>query len=219
MSLSEEVLARCIKITDKLIASPCAQFFRFPVDPVADGVPDYFKVVRHPMDLTLVRTRLEDGFYCRVSEWLRDVELIWSNAEAFNGPDNVVTMFAQTMRAKFEKFCLSLNGDCASWLAKIDSLSKKLDKITAEPPPALKGKLKPRKTDAEAGEKRKICMAADKIKDKNDLMRVFQVLRSNGVYVGMDNDEAFVELSDVTPFARRNIATVMKECLGRQFTK
>lgn len=37
--------------------------FNSPVDPVALGIPDYFTIVKHPMDLGTVKKRLEAGFY------------------------------------------------------------------------------------------------------------------------------------------------------------
>ena len=30
-----------------------------PVDPVAQGIPDYFSVIKHPMDLGTVRAKLQ----------------------------------------------------------------------------------------------------------------------------------------------------------------
>ena len=37
--------------------------FQSPVDTVALGLPDYFKIIARPMDLGTVKKRLENNFY------------------------------------------------------------------------------------------------------------------------------------------------------------
>ena len=211
MALTDECLAQCIKITDELISSPCAHFFRYPVDPVADDLPNYRSVVPHAMDLSLVRARLEGGFYRRVSEWLRDIELIWSNAEDYNGPDSYVTVCARTMRAKFEKLSLSISGDCGSWLAKIHDLSIKIEELTAKPPPLLKGKMKGRRAEPGEADGRRIRGVVEGLKNKDDVFHVFQILRAAGVYVERDRDEAIVRTVDVTPAAAMRVSKLLRE--------
>ena len=216
MALTDECLAHCIKITDELIESPCAHFFRYPVDPVADDLPNYTTVVPHAMDLSLVRARLEGGFYRRVSEWLRDVELIWSNAEDYNGPDSFVTVCARTMRAKFEKLSLSISGDCGSWLAKIHDLQSKIEELTAKPPPLLKGKMKGRRAEPGEADAKRIRSAVEGLKNKEDVFHVFQILRAAGVYVERDRGEAVVRTGDVAPCVAMRVASLLREKNAQQ---
>ncbi len=37
--------------------------FLTPVDTVKLGLPDYFKIVKHPMDINTVKKRLENNYY------------------------------------------------------------------------------------------------------------------------------------------------------------
>ena len=39
------------------------ELFNIPVDPVALLIPDYEKVIKEPMDLGLIKRRLEEGYY------------------------------------------------------------------------------------------------------------------------------------------------------------
>lgn len=66
--------------------------FNEPVDPEALGIPNYFEVVKEPMDLGTIYERLTEGeqqnwqhcSYQSAGEVLRDVGLVWSNCVLFN---------------------------------------------------------------------------------------------------------------------------------------
>lgn len=82
---------------------PCSTYFREPVDPVRDGVPNYFDVVRHPMDLGTVEARLVANSYGDPSEVIADLRLIVSNAKLFNSPQLAVYKKACTLGYALEK--------------------------------------------------------------------------------------------------------------------
>ena len=56
-------LAECSKIVEAVSRLPEAKPFRQPVNPVDDRVPDYWTVVRDPMDLETVLRRIKSGWY------------------------------------------------------------------------------------------------------------------------------------------------------------
>jgi hypothetical protein len=66
-------------------------FFKQPVDPEADELPGYFDKVSQPMDLEAVKKTLLDGNYPNVASFLADLRLIWQNAKAYFGPENVMS--------------------------------------------------------------------------------------------------------------------------------
>lgn len=49
-------------------------------------VPDYAEVIKKPMDLSTVLSRIDLHQYRTVKEFLQDVDLIWQNALEYN-PD------------------------------------------------------------------------------------------------------------------------------------
>lgn len=53
--------------------------FKQPVDLVVDNVPNYFDVVKHPMDLSTIRAKMANGAYTTASEFEADVRLIFQN--------------------------------------------------------------------------------------------------------------------------------------------
>ena len=55
--------ALCESILSYLRRHPKAGPFLEPVDPIALNLPDYFDVIKRPMDISTVAKRLEDGHY------------------------------------------------------------------------------------------------------------------------------------------------------------
>jgi transcription initiation factor TFIID subunit 2 len=41
-----------------LMKDPNAYLFNRPVDPIKDGVPDYFQVIEHPMDFGTIKVTI-----------------------------------------------------------------------------------------------------------------------------------------------------------------
>ena len=58
--------------------------FRSPVDPQALGIPDYFEIVKRPMDLGTIRNNLMSGKYSDPWQYVDDVWLMFDNAWLYN---------------------------------------------------------------------------------------------------------------------------------------
>ena len=63
---------------------PDAIPFRSPVDPNALGIPDYFEIIRTPMDMSSIRRKLDTGAYQDPWEFVNDVFLMFENAWVYN---------------------------------------------------------------------------------------------------------------------------------------
>jgi hypothetical protein len=48
------------------------------------GLSDYPELIKDPMDLGSVRSKLEEEAYSNVEEFLDDFELIWDNCKSYN---------------------------------------------------------------------------------------------------------------------------------------
>lgn len=77
--------------------------FLHPVDYLKLNVPDYPKVIRHPMDLTTVDHKLNNGDYENVEEFITDIRLVFNNCFKFNGPEAMISMLCQNVESAFEK--------------------------------------------------------------------------------------------------------------------
>lgn len=67
-----------------------AIYFLTPVDPIALGVPEYYQVIRQPMDFGTIQEKLKNGGYLNAFEFAEDVHLVWRNAIRFNNEKSEV---------------------------------------------------------------------------------------------------------------------------------
>uniref|UniRef100_H2YZW6 Bromo domain-containing protein n=1 Tax=Ciona savignyi TaxID=51511 RepID=H2YZW6_CIOSA len=58
--------------------------FRYPVDPDRLNIPDYYEIVKRPMDLTTIRKQLETGWYQEPWAFVNDIWLMFHNAWLYN---------------------------------------------------------------------------------------------------------------------------------------
>ncbi len=63
--------------------------FRNPVDWKAYNLIDYPMIIKKPMDLGTVKKNLNNNVYETVEDFLRDIDLIWTNCKTYN-KDNPV---------------------------------------------------------------------------------------------------------------------------------
>ncbi|XP_054820797.1 transcription factor GTE11-like [Prosopis cineraria] len=62
--------------------------FNIPVDIVELEIPDYFTVIKHPMDLATVKSQITSSQYSSPIDFVTDVRLTFSNAMIYNSPGN-----------------------------------------------------------------------------------------------------------------------------------
>ena len=63
---------------------PEAVPFRTPVDPTALGIPDYFDIIKKPMDMSQIKRKLDCGQYTDPWQFVTDVYLMFENAWTYN---------------------------------------------------------------------------------------------------------------------------------------
>lgn len=93
------------------------QFFLEPVDPVALAIPQYYSVIKKPMDLGQISRMLHSGEISSVKEFDKNVRLIFDNCFQFNGPPNQgnpVSIFAKQLKDLYETEMKKKD----AWLAK-----------------------------------------------------------------------------------------------------
>ena len=76
--------------------------FNDEVDPVALNIPDYHKIIRHPMDLGTVKQKLLASLYKHDREFANDVRLVFANAIRYNPPAHFLHGVAKQMASEFE---------------------------------------------------------------------------------------------------------------------
>ena len=96
-------LAAVKSIVAQLCRRQDAGAFLDPVDWVELDLPDYPTVVTNPMDLGTVLQQLDTGAYATALEAAADVELVFSNAFAYNPEDTWVHKAATAVKAAADK--------------------------------------------------------------------------------------------------------------------
>ena len=138
MSLSKFQSDKCLKLVEELMTwKICIPFIEM-VDPEKDGAPGYFQVVEEPMCLQEVKNRILGKHYRHISEFKRDMNLIWENAERYNGENNLYTQFAREGANWFEKkmkhFPETLEEE---WMTKFRKVAKQFYEAIENPPAEL----------------------------------------------------------------------------------
>ncbi|EPS68162.1 hypothetical protein M569_06610, partial [Genlisea aurea] len=100
---SEGVLKECAAIITKLLKHKGAVAFKAPVDVVGLGLHDYHFIVKQPMDLGTVKTKLANGLYATAPDFAADVRLTFNNAMLYNPATHHIHWTAKEMLAKFDK--------------------------------------------------------------------------------------------------------------------
>lgn len=98
MHLSPYLKRQCLDVLEKINARPISKIFLYPVDPLQDNLPDYFEIVKNPMDLGTIKRNLRANKYRTVQEWKQDMELVWSNSILFHSENSAVGMMALELK-------------------------------------------------------------------------------------------------------------------------
>lgn len=102
--LSEQ-LKHCNGILKELLSKKHAAYawpFYKPVDASALGLHDYHDIIKHPMDLSTVKRKMENRDYRDAQEFAADVRLMFSNCYKYNPPDHDVVAMARKLQDVFE---------------------------------------------------------------------------------------------------------------------
>jgi len=77
--------------------------FARPVDPANDGCPDYFNVIKYPMDLGTIQSRLHKGTIEDPEDFIVHVRIVFRNAYVYNQKETPVYKAAELLSRKFEE--------------------------------------------------------------------------------------------------------------------
>ncbi|GIY46026.1 transcription initiation factor TFIID subunit 1 [Caerostris extrusa] len=87
------------EVIKKLKSMEESQPFWFPVD--SKSAPTYHTIIKNPMDLETMKTKINNGEYKNREMFVGDMELIVNNSSSFNGKDSWLTRYANKMMDYF----------------------------------------------------------------------------------------------------------------------
>ena len=77
--------------------------FHKPVDPVQLNLPDYYDVIRKPMDLSAIKAKLDKNLYDSATECIADFRTMFTNCFVYNKPGDDVVVMCQNLEKEFNK--------------------------------------------------------------------------------------------------------------------
>lgn len=110
-ALIESQLKFCSTILTKMKKNANAQPFLVPVDPVLLNIPDYPEKIKHPMDISTIKSKLDNNVYSSPEEFHKDVTLMFNNCYTYNSPDIPVHQMGKELQRYFENLYADLPSD------------------------------------------------------------------------------------------------------------
>ncbi|EEF37258.1 transcription factor GTE4 isoform X2 [Ricinus communis] len=99
---ASKIFKNCSALLEKLMKHKYGWVFKSPVDVKGLGLHDYFTIIKHPMDLGTVKTRLNKNWYKSPEEFAEDVRLTFHNAMRYNPKGQDVHVMAEILLKLFE---------------------------------------------------------------------------------------------------------------------
>lgn len=84
MDENSKELKDMYKIICGIMSKSESYAFREPVDWKGLGLLDYPQIIKHPMDLGTIKSKLESNQYENVEQAAADIRLVWSNCMLYN---------------------------------------------------------------------------------------------------------------------------------------
>jgi len=72
-----------------------------PVDIVKLSIPDYFDIIKSPMDFGTAKGKLSNNKYLRMQEFLADIQLVFDNCLLYNGENSQTGIMCKQVRDEF----------------------------------------------------------------------------------------------------------------------
>ncbi|KAA8526313.1 hypothetical protein F0562_008484 [Nyssa sinensis] len=134
---SNQVFKNCSALLDKLMKHKHGWVFNNPVDAKGLGLHDYFDIIKHPMDLGTVKSRLDKNWYKSPREFAEDVRLTFHNAMAYNPKGQDVHLMAEQLLKIFEDKWVVIEADYLRDLRLTVDYEVSLPTPTSRKPPPL----------------------------------------------------------------------------------
>ena len=80
-----------------------AYLFHKPVDPIELGIPDYFQIIKNPMDFSTIKKKLSNSLYTNFKQFTEDIKLTFDNCYLYNGADSSVGLACTVIKNEYQK--------------------------------------------------------------------------------------------------------------------
>lgn len=128
MDITDEQRKWCIKVINHLFKWKLTVFFRRPIDPAKNDLPNYFQIVQKPMDLETVKKTLLNGNYKNIQSFISDLQLIFENAKKYHGKSTVMWFISEEILQWISKMEESMHLTPQQiWFNELAEIKKKIE--------------------------------------------------------------------------------------------
>lgn len=92
---------KCERLLLRLYCNELSTDFQEPITP--SSMPEYSEIIKTPMDLSVVRSKLEDSQYKSTEDFVADVRLIFKNCATFHKEDTEMASVGANLESFFEE--------------------------------------------------------------------------------------------------------------------
>ena len=85
-----------------------AWIFAEPVNAEAVNIPDYYTIVKQPMDFGTIKTKLKESQYGSIDQFCADMDLVFYNCRLYNGEISSVGQMGKQVFDEYQRLCEQL---------------------------------------------------------------------------------------------------------------
>ena len=180
--MQKSEISYCIKILEKLIEKPCSKLFVNPIDDKEEGCELYYKRIKSPIFLSTIQEKLLTNEYSSINDIKHDISIIIKNTERFFGKNNFQSSLAHEMEKQFLRLIEKEEfNDQKVWIAKINELQEKVEKVIQSAPPIVKSQCKtissvPALPAMRADEIENLMKMTEQLTEKKDVHKMLQIV-------------------------------------------
>ncbi|KAK9073985.1 hypothetical protein SSX86_006580 [Deinandra increscens subsp. villosa] len=108
------LMKMCRQVLTKLMKHKLSWIFKAPVDAVALGLHDYHQIIKRPMDLGSVKSKLSENKYSSPVDFASDVRLVFENALLYNPKTDNAHRMADQLLTYFEGLFRPIEAELAT---------------------------------------------------------------------------------------------------------
>ncbi|CAH9099195.1 unnamed protein product [Cuscuta epithymum] len=217
---SNQVYKNCCALLERLMKHKHGWVFNQPVDTVGLGLHDYYDIIKQPMDLGTVKSRLDSNWYKSPREFAEDVRLTFRNAMTYNPKGQDVHVMAEQLLQIFDNKWAPIeaevglptptstrkapklpNSEMRKLAGRPEPLTDSKPKLKSTQPGRIAAPKKPKakdpdKRDMTYDEKQKLSMNLQSLPSEK-LESVVQIIRKRNSSLCQQDDEIEVDIDSV----------------------
>ncbi|NWS84700.1 BRDT protein, partial [Toxostoma redivivum] len=130
--------------------------FQQPVDAAALNLPDYYTIIKKPMDLGTIKKRLEHNYYTKAAECIEDFKTMFWNCYMYNKPGDDIVFMAEELEKVFMRKIANMPPEERQVSLNKGKRKEKKTKETWQPNPGTSNEQSTNEKQTESSEQRPV---------------------------------------------------------------